>query len=233
MRAVVACLGDSITEGSPYWDSRRRAGDPEGQWQHWAALRFPELDLRNFGIWGQRTDEIAARFDEAVEGATALIVQGGINDIAQGRSTDAAAERLEAMVERGLALGLDVAVCDVLPWNNGRPEQRAAIDALNRRIHSLAVPVLPFHDTLEDPERRGSMKAEWVNDDGDHPSIDGYRRLGELAFRFPFSVLTQHARASTLRAWRFSRLAASRRASARARSSTASTSTSRPARGWG
>jgi lysophospholipase L1-like esterase len=60
MRAVVACLGDSITEGSPYWDSGRRAGDPQGQWQ-------------------------------------------------------------------------------------------------------------------------------WVNDDGDHPSIDGYRRLGELAFRFPFS----------------------------------------------
>ena len=188
MRAVVACLGDSITEGSPYWDSRRRAGDPEGQWQHWAALRFPELDLRNFGIWGQRTDEIAARFDEAVAGATTLIVQGGINDIAQGRSTDAAAERLEAMVERALLLGLAVAVCDVLPWNNGGPEQRAGIDALNRRIHSLAVPLLPFHDTLMDPERPGSMKAEWVNDDGDHPSIDGYRRLGELAFRFPFSV---------------------------------------------
>ena len=27
---VVACLGDSITEGSPYWDSRRAGGDPEG-----------------------------------------------------------------------------------------------------------------------------------------------------------------------------------------------------------
>ena len=188
MRTVVACLGDSITEGSPYWDSRRRAGDAEGQWQHWAALRYPELHLRNFGIWGQRTDEIAARLDEAVEGAIALIVQGGINDIAQGRPTDAAAERLESMVERGLALGLDVAVCDVLPWNNGRPEQRAAIDSLNRSIHSLAVPVLPFHDTLEDPERRGSMNAEWVNGDGDHPSIDGSRRLGELAFRFPFSA---------------------------------------------
>jgi lysophospholipase L1-like esterase len=114
-------------------------------------------------------------------------VQGGINDIAQSRSTVDAAERLEAMIGRGLALGLAVAVCDVLPWNNGGPEQRAAIDALNGRIRSLAVPLLPFHDTLEDPERRGTMKAEWVNDDGDHPSIGGYRRLGELAFRFPFS----------------------------------------------
>ena len=62
--AVVACLGDSITEGSPYWDSRRRAGDPEGQWEHWAGLLHPELEFRNFGIWGERTDEIAARFDE-------------------------------------------------------------------------------------------------------------------------------------------------------------------------
>ena len=36
-RTVVACLGDSITEGSPYWDSRRRAGDPEGQCSHFVA----------------------------------------------------------------------------------------------------------------------------------------------------------------------------------------------------
>src|SRR5579872_5075488 len=107
---VVACLGDSITEGSPYWNSRTQRGDPEGQWEHWAALLHPELEFRNFGIWGQRTDEIAARFDEAVAGTGALIVQGGINDIAQGRSVDDAAGDLAAMVERGLAVGLPVAV---------------------------------------------------------------------------------------------------------------------------
>jgi lysophospholipase L1-like esterase len=81
---VVACLGDSITEGSPYWDSRRRAGDPTGQWEHWAGLLHPELEFRNHGIWGERTDEIARRFDEAVAGADRLILQGGINDIAAG-----------------------------------------------------------------------------------------------------------------------------------------------------
>jgi lysophospholipase L1-like esterase len=188
MSTVVACLGDSITEGSPYWDSRRRAGDPEGRWQHWAALQRPELELRNFGIWGQRVDEIAARFEEAVEGAAALIVQGGINDIAQGRSIEPAAAGLAAMVERGLALGLAVAVCDVLPWNNAGPAQRAAILELNERIRALGAPLLPFHETLEDPGRPGRMKDEWTNPDGDHPSIDGYRRLGELAFRFPFDL---------------------------------------------
>jgi lysophospholipase L1-like esterase len=183
---VVACLGDSITEGSPYWDSRKRTGDPEGQWEHWAALRHPGLEFRNFGIWGQRTDEIEARFDAAVDGAEALIVQGGINDIAQGWPIDDAAARLGAMVERGLELGLSVAVCDVLPWNNGWPDKEAPIRALNEQIRSIGVPLLPFHDTLEDPERPGRMRAEWANEDGDHPSIAGYRRLGEVAFH-PFA----------------------------------------------
>jgi lysophospholipase L1-like esterase len=183
---VVACLGDSITEGSPYWDSRRRTGNPEGQWEHWAGLLHPEVELRNFGIWGERTDEIAARFDDAVPGADALIVQGGINDIAQGQSTDDAARNLGALVERGLALGLPVAVCDVLPWNNGWPAKASAIRELNERIRGLGVPVLPFHDTLEDPVLPGRMKDEWTHDDRDHPSLAGYRRLGEVAFRFPF-----------------------------------------------
>src|SRR5579862_9368922 len=107
---LVACLGDSITEGSPYWESRRGSGDPEGQWEYWAQLSHPELTIANHGIYGQRTDEIARRFDEAVAGAEVLIVQGGINDIAQGRPIAAAAATLAGLVERGRALGLRVAV---------------------------------------------------------------------------------------------------------------------------
>jgi lysophospholipase L1-like esterase len=180
---VVACLGDSITEGSPYWDSRTRTGDPTVQWQYWAARLHPYLELRNFGIWGERTDEIEARFDDAVAGADVLIVQGGINDIAQGASLDAAGDRLRSLVDRGLALGLRVAVCDVLPWNNGWPAKEERIRALNARIASFGVPLLPFHDTLEDPDRPGRMRPDWTNEDGDHPSLAGYRRLGESAFR--------------------------------------------------
>jgi lysophospholipase L1-like esterase len=183
--SVVACLGDSITEGSPHWDARRRRGNPESRWEHWAALVHPDLDFRNHGVWGERTDEIAARLDEAAAGAEVLIVQGGINDLAQGRSLEDAAANLRAMVERGRALGLRVAACDVLPWNNGWPAAEAPIRALNERIHGLGVPVLRFHDTLEDPGLPGRMKAEWTDADGDHPSVAGYRRLGELAFRLP------------------------------------------------
>lgn len=117
-----------------------------------------------------------------------LVVQGGINDIAQGRSIETAAENLRTMVRRGKELGLRVALADVLPWNNGWPDAEPKIRALNALIGEIArqegVPLLPFHDTLEDPDRQGRMREEWTSD-GDHPSVDGYRRLGELAFTAP------------------------------------------------
>lgn len=115
-------------------------------------------------------------------------MQGGINDIAQGRSPEAAAENLRAMVRRGKELGLRVALADVLPWNNGWPAAERGIRRLNELIAEIGagedVALLPFHDTLVDPERPGRMREEWTSD-GDHPSVEGYRRLGELAFRVP------------------------------------------------
>jgi lysophospholipase L1-like esterase len=145
--------------------------------------------FRNCGIYGQRTDEIAARLDACADGADALVVQGGINDIAQGRSLDEAAANLRAMVRRGKELGLRVALADVLPWNNGWPDAEPRIRELNALIAEIAreedVVLLPFHETLEDPERPGRMRDDWTHADGDHPSVAGYRRLGELAFRLP------------------------------------------------
>jgi len=185
---VVSTLGDSITEGSPEYDSRR-GGDVQSQWQHWATLKHPELEFRNFGIYGQRTDEIAGRLDDAARGADMLVVQGGINDIAQGRSADEAARNLRAMVRRGRELGLRVALANVLPWNNGREEHLDAIRRLNALIEQIAieeaVPVLRFYETLADPEDADRMASEWTHADGDHPSVAGYRRLGELAFVLP------------------------------------------------
>lgn len=156
---------------------------------YWAARTDPRLEFRNCGVYGERTDEIAARLDSCVVGADVLVVQGGINDLVQGRSPQEAAANLRAMVRRGKELGLRVALADVLPWNNGRPDAEASIRALNALIAEIAgdedVVLLPFHDTLEDPERPGRMRDEWAHADGDHPSVAGYRRLGELAFRLP------------------------------------------------
>jgi len=191
---LVAALGDSITAGSPGWDPdpavRRRieAPDARSQYEFWAARRDPRLEFRNCGVYGQRTDEIAGRLEECASGADVLIVQGGINDIAQGRPVARAAENLRGMARRGLELGLAVCLADVLPWNNGYPHADGPIRTLNALLAEVAraeeVSLLRFHEALEDDERPGRMREEWTSD-GDHPSIEGYRRLGERAFSLP------------------------------------------------
>jgi lysophospholipase L1-like esterase len=127
-----------------------------------------------------------ARLDECVRDADVLVVQGGINDIAQRHSVEDAAANLHAMVRRGKELGLRVSIADVLPWNNGWPDAEPQIQRLNALIAELAraegILLLPFHDTLEDPDCPGRMRAEWTSD-GDHPSVEGYRRLGDVVAR--------------------------------------------------
>jgi lysophospholipase L1-like esterase len=184
---VVACLGDSITEGSPGWQ-HDTGGDPQSTWMHWAGLADPRLELRNFGIHGETTAEIAARLEEAIEGADVIVVQGGINDVYHGLDVERAAENLGGMVCRGKQLGLRVVLANVLPWNNGRPGDQEKIRRLNLLIEQIGraedVPVLDFNGTLADPADPSRMRAEWTVE-GNHPNVAGHRRLGELAFRLP------------------------------------------------
>lgn len=191
-RVVVAALGDSITAGTPGWDpdpevrAQLPEPNPESQWCYWAEKADPRLEIRNFGVNRERTDQIAARLAAAVEDADVLVLQGGINDIVQGRPVEEAAANLLGMVVAGKERGLRVVVADVLPWNNGWPQAESTIRTLNGRIHAIAaeegVSVLPFHSTLEDEANPGRMRPDWTSD-GNHPSVEGHRRLGELAFR--------------------------------------------------
>ncbi len=198
-KVAVAALGDSITAGNPLYDPdpEQRAAlgfgdDPESQYEHWAAEANQDLDFVNCGVFGERTDEIAARLAECAEGADIVIVQGGINDIAQTLGADpqamsdtiaSAAANIDGTLAEADEMGLDAAVANVLPWNNGHPAADVPIDELNAEIAEIAkrrgVPLLDFHDALESPEVPGTMAPEYT-DDGDHPSIEGYRVLGEL-----------------------------------------------------
>jgi lysophospholipase L1-like esterase len=187
-RTVVAALGDSITAGAPRWDPdpsvRSRISDPDrrSQYGYWAQRALAGTSFLNCGISGQTTDEIAARIDGCAKGADVLIVQGGVNDIAQGLPTKGAAENLRAIVRRGKELGLRVAIVELLPWNGGYPAADRPIRALNRRIGSIGrqegVLVIQWYELLEDPQRPGRMRLSWTSDLA-HPSVAGYRRLGE------------------------------------------------------
>ena len=193
---VVAALGDSITAGSPLWDPDPRVRDqrpdslnPQSQFEYWSqAALGGRVRVRNCGVFGERTDEIAARLTRCARGAKVLIVQGGINDIAQGRPVADAAANLDAMVRRGKDARLGVVLVEVLPWNNGYPRFAKPIERLNALIEGIGrregVPVLPFYGALEDPRTPGRMGAD-LTLDGDHPSVPGYRRLGALVAGAP------------------------------------------------
>lgn len=196
---AVAALGDSITAGNPLYDpdlDQRGAlgfgNDERSQYEYWASEAEPALEFENCGVFGERTDEIAQRLESCAEGADVLVVQGGINDIAQAlaggpeaalQAAEDAAANIDGMLSQGEDLGLEVAAVNVLPWNNGHPAADEAIAQLNSEIVAIAtrrgVPLLDFHDALEDPDMAGLM-GPGLTDDGDHPSIEGYRILGEL-----------------------------------------------------
>jgi lysophospholipase L1-like esterase len=192
-RIVVAVVGDSISAGSPLWDpdpavrARIAAPDERSQWQWWAAQADARLEFRTTAVYGVRTDQIASRLDLVLDGADVLVVQGGINDIVQGRLVELAALDIAAMLQRGRRAGVALAVTDVLPWNNGDARATEDIRSLNELIRTLTTTLLPFHDTLADPGDPTRMR-DGLTDDGDHPSIEGHRLLGELAFRLPGSA---------------------------------------------
>src|SRR6185312_10202215 len=69
---IIVALGDSTTAGAPFFMSPLESppngkGDPEGQYAYWMMRKHPDWKVINCGIRGQRTDEIRARFDDALK----------------------------------------------------------------------------------------------------------------------------------------------------------------------
>jgi lysophospholipase L1-like esterase len=191
----VTAMGDSITAGAPLWDpdpaTRASLGpgaDEASQYEYWAERKLGDASVRNCGISGQRTDEIAQRFDECTRRADVLIVQGGANDIAQQRSVESAAQNLRKIVQRGKEHGLRVAITNLVPWPGGHPQYTPRLRRLNELIARIGaqedVSVVDFNAALADPARPGLMRNGYVSDDQIHPTVAGYRKLGE-AIRLP------------------------------------------------
>jgi lysophospholipase L1-like esterase len=202
-KQVIVAIGDSITAGYPDYSptpeirAQQHAGDnPRSQWEYWAQRKHPELQIRNCGVPGDRTDEIAQRLGSCVQGANGVVIEGGLNDIGQDLTPEVAAANLLGMVRDVKSRGLGVAIADAPPWTRWHPWFDPKVDALNDQIHQIAlqedIPLLPFHETLEDPGQPGVVSAGWLSWDNSHPSVAGYRRLGERAFRVPV-VSTQQA----------------------------------------
>ena len=184
----IVALGDSTTAGTPGWKSPLEAppsgaGDETSQYAYWLIKGHPEWDVLNRGVNGERSDEIAARFERDVIDArpAIVIIIAGVNDVYQGRSAAHVIEQLRSMYGRAVQSGIRVLAGTIIPYNTATSEQVARMREINAWIkqQSDRDPAVAFVDTraataaAEDPDRL------FDSPDDLHPSVEGYRRMAE------------------------------------------------------
>jgi lysophospholipase L1-like esterase len=185
---VIVALGDSTTAGTPLFESPieappRGRGDDRSQYAYWLRTKHADWDVRNCGVNGERSDQIAARFDRDVASAqpAAVVIIAGVNDIYQGRSASAVTAQLRAMYDRAASARIPVVAGSIVPYNTATPAQNAGMHAVNAWIAAEAArdPRVLFADTRQavaapdDPDRLAGSP------DGLHPDINGYRRMAD------------------------------------------------------
>lgn len=215
--AVVAVLGDSITDGHGV------TTDTNTRWTDVLANRLAatgrSLAVINLGIGGNRvvTDGLGpnalARFDRDIlgrNGVRCLIILEGVNDIGVlTRDAPASPDEHRALVDRILSgyrqmvarahdRGIKVIGATILPYGANSyyhpgPASEADRQAINswirRRGHFDAV--IDFDSLTRDPAHPQLMRKEYDSGDGLHPSEAGYRAMGEAV---PFSLFERVGR---------------------------------------
>ncbi len=185
---MIVCLGDSTTAGTPLFKSPIEApssgeGDERSQFAYWLRRAHPDWRVLNCGVNGERSDEIAARFDRDVLAHTpsVVVIIAGVNDVYQGLGADHVTGQLGAMYDRARGAGIAVVAGTIVPYNTATPDQNARMRAINTWIREApeSRAGLWFADTRDavaDPADADRLAA---SPDGLHPDIDGYRRMAD------------------------------------------------------
>lgn len=183
-RVRIVAMGDSTTAGTPGWLSPIEAppdgrGDRTSQYAYWLMQTHPEWEVLNRGVNGERSDQIAARFDRDVIAATprAVVVIAGVNDVYQGRDVAHVTAQLAAMYARARGAGIAVVAGTIIPYNTATPDQNRRMHEINDWIrHQPGVLVV---DTRAAVARPGSPDLLVESPDDLHPSARGYRLMAD------------------------------------------------------
>jgi lysophospholipase L1-like esterase len=185
---VIVALGDSTTAGTPLFESPVEApphgrGDEHSQYPYWLRQAHSDWDVRNCGVNGERSDQIAARFDRDVASAqpAVVIIIAGVNDIYQGKSASAVTAQLRAMYDRAASANIAVVAGSIVPFNTATAAQNAGMHAVNTWIAAEAArdPRVLFADTRRAVAAPGRPDRLAGSPDGLHPDVDGYRHMAE------------------------------------------------------
>jgi lysophospholipase L1-like esterase len=185
---VIVALGDSTTAGTPQFRSPLEAppsglGEIKSQYAYWLMQGHPDWQVLNRGVNGERSDQIAARFDRDVLRATpaAVVIVAGVNDVYQGYAVDRVKAELRAMYDRAAAAHIPVVAGSILPYNSATAQQNAKMHEINAWMAAEAARDghLTFVDTRKATAAPGNIDRLAGSPDGLHPDIDGYRRMAE------------------------------------------------------
>ena len=189
MRSVViVAFGDSTTAGTPLFESPVEAppdgrGDERSQYAYWLMARHPDWRVLNRGVNGERSDQIAARFDRDVVRAqpAAVVIVAGVNDIYQGKPVTVVTAQLRAMYERAAAARIPVLAGSILPYNTATAAQNDAMHAVNAWIATQAAqdPQVRFVDTRTAVAAAGDRDQLSGSPDGLHPDVNAYHRMAD------------------------------------------------------
>ena len=185
---TIVCLGDSTTAGTPLFKSPVEAppdgeGDARSQFAFWLRRAHPEWVVLNCGVNGERSDQIAARFDRdvAAHHPHVVIVIAGVNDVYQGREVEHVTAQLAQIYTRVRDIGARVVAGSIVPYNTATPEHNARMHAINGWIRRTAEagPSITWVDTRRAVAAADDIDRLASSPDELHPDADGYRRMAE------------------------------------------------------
>lgn len=185
---VIVAMGDSTTAGTPLFKSSIEdppdgSGDPTSAYAYWLVHAHPEWRLRNRGVNGERSDEIAARFerDAITDRPHVVVLIAGVNDVYQGRPVEHVTTELRGMYDRAREAGIPVVAGSIVPFNTATAEQNAKMHEINEWIKAQAKrdPNLSFVDTRKAVAAKDNPDKLASSGDNLHPDIAGYRKMAE------------------------------------------------------
>jgi membrane dipeptidase len=185
---VIVALGDSTTAGTPLFMSPIEApptgsGNEQSQFAYWLMQQQPEWSVLNRGVNGERSDQIAARFDRDVlgNGPAAVIIIAGVNDVYQGRPVDHVLAQLRGMYDRAAGAGIPVIAGSIVPYNTATAEQNRKMHEINAWIAAQAERDrnIIAVDTRQAVSAPGDGDRLSGSPDGLHPDVQGYRSMAD------------------------------------------------------
>jgi acyl-CoA thioesterase-1 len=158
---VVAFMGDSITQ---FWDLQTYTSRP----------------VIDFGVAGQTTPEMLARFqNEVIVSAPGVVViLGGVNDFFQLGATGSNTDSIAQMAAMAKAAGIKVILCSLLPatYPIGTPPTLGQVRQFNDSLIQLAQAngylYADYFDEFLLPD--GTQNFSLYEDYGVHPNAAGY-----------------------------------------------------------